>query len=359
MLNSIAGALTPVLYPHTSTVVNTQPAETAPVISFTQKPNVIIDQFLHLLSGAETKVLDYISRRTFGFGKTCDKIAIEQFVSGIVTEDGKRLDYGTGLSKSSVKAALRSLIAKGVIGEQRRWGRHGGELASIYWIILDTDFGMVKGDEIYTAPSVKNCPTLDQESAPPSVNSCPHKRKTGNRKIYRNKDQQHIPAELQVTGEEKPKPEAIPDVVVQDLSEVELDAVQQIVNADPDEPVSMNAAVDAVVNNDWRLCLTLVAEYKKRKAAGKAARVGWLVNALQNPKRKYSVPVAPTGTNTPRFDKNDPYANPERSRTATAKPQERELQPVAVKPSQFIGCKTLQRIMERTASRAAAPAPSV
>lgn len=57
----------------------------------------------------------YIARRTFGFQKSEDAIALSQFVSGIQDKNGNQLDYGAGVSKPKVIEALALLEYIGVI----------------------------------------------------------------------------------------------------------------------------------------------------------------------------------------------------------------------------------------------------
>lgn len=85
-----------------------------------QIPNVILDLVLPRISEAEARCLLYICRRTFGFHKDEDNISFSQFENGIKTSQGRRLDYGTGLSRPSVNAALQNLIKVGVIFVQQR-----------------------------------------------------------------------------------------------------------------------------------------------------------------------------------------------------------------------------------------------
>ncbi len=49
----------------------------------TQVPDVILDHWMAALSGAEFKVLLYVARRTYGFGKDSDNISLNQMASGI------------------------------------------------------------------------------------------------------------------------------------------------------------------------------------------------------------------------------------------------------------------------------------
>src|SRR4051812_40692555 len=86
---------------------------------YTQVPDEVFDLLLPMLSEAELKVLLYIIRRTFGFKKTADDISLSQLVTGIITKDGRRLDHGTGVSKSSAIRGVKGLIEKGVIVAMR------------------------------------------------------------------------------------------------------------------------------------------------------------------------------------------------------------------------------------------------
>ena len=84
----------------------------------TQIPDVILDQWMSALTGAELKVLLYVARRTYGFGKERDRISLQQLSRGIRRRDGSVLDYGTGLSVSSVARAAKSLEERGLLFRQ-------------------------------------------------------------------------------------------------------------------------------------------------------------------------------------------------------------------------------------------------
>jgi DNA-binding MarR family transcriptional regulator len=100
--------------------------------NYTPIPDLLLDEHLAFLSEKELKVLLYICRRTFGFKKEADDISIEQMVNGIVRKDGKRLDYGTGLSRPSVTKAVQSLEAKNFIIKICRRDAKRGDLSSTY-----------------------------------------------------------------------------------------------------------------------------------------------------------------------------------------------------------------------------------
>jgi predicted transcriptional regulator len=80
-----------------------------------QVPNIYIDEYLHMLSNSEIKVLLYAMRRIFGFQKRTDRISISQFCDGVKNKDGDILDRGTGLSPATVIKSLDKLIEYGLI----------------------------------------------------------------------------------------------------------------------------------------------------------------------------------------------------------------------------------------------------
>ncbi len=121
----------------------------------TPVPDQLFDNFLHLLSGAELKVILYIIRRTFGFKKQADNISLNQMLDGIVKRDGTRLDWGTGLSKPTLLKALRSLKTKNLIVVERRSSEKKGDEASRYYLKFITT-PVVK--KVNQAPGKKTLP---------------------------------------------------------------------------------------------------------------------------------------------------------------------------------------------------------
>jgi len=96
--------------------------------SYTMVPDELFDDLMADLSGAALKVLLYIVRRTFGFKKQSDDISLTQLCRGITTRDGRALDRGTGLSRSTVILALKELTGKNIIIAARHDNdRHGNE----------------------------------------------------------------------------------------------------------------------------------------------------------------------------------------------------------------------------------------
>jgi len=90
----------------------------------TRVPNLIFDVVAPLLRPAERDCLLYIVRRTYGFAdpnggrRARDTISLEQFENGI-TSGEYLLDLGTGLSRNTIRKALRGLREKELV--EARW----------------------------------------------------------------------------------------------------------------------------------------------------------------------------------------------------------------------------------------------
>jgi hypothetical protein len=102
--------------------------------SSSQAYEALIDFKMHAVSGGAWKALSYIARRTIGFAKDADAISLTQICDGITTRDGRRLDYGTGLSRSAAVRALGELEAKGYVSIDRG----GGAEVNNYRLKLDS-----------------------------------------------------------------------------------------------------------------------------------------------------------------------------------------------------------------------------
>ena len=107
----------------------------------TPTPDELFDVWLSELTGSELKVLLYIVRRTFGFGKTSDAIALSQITKGITKRTGEVLDRGTGLSRKSVYKAVQSLEERGLIRVGRAMAEDGINEINIYSLVFDEGVG--------------------------------------------------------------------------------------------------------------------------------------------------------------------------------------------------------------------------
>ena len=130
--------------------------------TFTQVPDEVLDELMPRLSGSEFKVLMYIVRRTFGFKKDADAISLTQMTDGIRTRDGRQLDRGCGLARSTAVAAINSLIAKGVIAAEKNQSDERGFEATTYTLHWADD----PYAENRTSPVRKSNQPLDRESNP-------------------------------------------------------------------------------------------------------------------------------------------------------------------------------------------------
>src|SRR3954471_257059 len=87
---------------------------------YTQVPDELIDDIMVDLTGAELKVLLYVIRHTFGYGKDSDTISLSQMLNGIHRSDGTIVDRGTGLSKKTLLTAINTLESRKFILTERR-----------------------------------------------------------------------------------------------------------------------------------------------------------------------------------------------------------------------------------------------
>jgi len=100
--------------------------------NYTPVPDELFDVLLPDLTLAELRVLLYVMRRTFGFKKGSDRISKSQLENGIVRNDGRLLDRGTGLSRRAVRIAIHSLVEKGILLKRSRFSDAKGHEATEY-----------------------------------------------------------------------------------------------------------------------------------------------------------------------------------------------------------------------------------
>lgn len=142
--------------------------------NFTQIPNIFLDELLSELSGSEIKVLFYVARRTYGFQKEADRIAVSQIMHGIEGRDGKKLDKGTGLSNRVVIKAIKDLEERKILIAEKEIGK-----TTKYRINLTYDEAspvtkshQSEGDE----PVTKSHTTYDERSQVPVTKSHTQKK---------------------------------------------------------------------------------------------------------------------------------------------------------------------------------------
>ena len=100
---------------------------------YTQIPDVFFDEVMCHLTEAELRVALYIMRRTFGFKKRADAISFNQFLKGITTRDGRRLDHGCGIAgRTNLTRALKGLEDKGIIIARRSTSTRGDAQTTVY-----------------------------------------------------------------------------------------------------------------------------------------------------------------------------------------------------------------------------------
>ncbi|MDQ2809695.1 MAG: replication protein, partial [Chloroflexota bacterium] len=105
---------------------------------YTQTPDQLFDELLALgvLTNGELRVLLYLIRRTFGFKKATDQVSLSQIVRGILTKDGRRLDWGAGVSKSTAVEAIQGLEHKCIVRVERHQDAANGNETNIYTLCM-------------------------------------------------------------------------------------------------------------------------------------------------------------------------------------------------------------------------------
>jgi len=101
---------------------------------YTQIPDQLLDEQLHLLSHAELKVLLYIMRHTFGYKRDGDHLSARQIAEGIVRRDGTRVDSGTGCEIATVRRTVKRLEELGLITVRREQPEHDRAEVNFYTV---------------------------------------------------------------------------------------------------------------------------------------------------------------------------------------------------------------------------------
>jgi hypothetical protein len=130
------------------------------------------------LSGSEFKVLMYIVRRTFGFKKQADDISLKQICEGIIKRDGERMDSGTGLSKSTAVAAIKTLVDRGIITTARNTNVEQGDQPT------PTSSGLPVKKTGHPCPKIKQGGY--QKTPPPVFENRTHKKQSYNKQLTRD-----------------------------------------------------------------------------------------------------------------------------------------------------------------------------
>ncbi len=136
--------------------------------NFTPVPDELFDALLPDLTLAELRVLLYVMRRTFGFKKGSDRISKSQLESGIVKNDGRLLDRGTGLSRRAVRIAIHSLVEKGILLKRSRFTAQKGHEATEYALNIVGQAPWVQNTQGHPTPGVQSTPPPTPTTTAPS-----------------------------------------------------------------------------------------------------------------------------------------------------------------------------------------------
>jgi len=119
---------------------------------FTQIPDEFLDRMLPHLSGAEVKIMLYLFRKTLGYQKRQDRLSLKQIAEGTRRRGGEAIDLGTGLSRSTVTVALKSLVEKGLVEIERSLAEAGDSDMNVYSVRWDSEGVVRKSDHPLSLP---------------------------------------------------------------------------------------------------------------------------------------------------------------------------------------------------------------
>jgi len=122
---------------------------------------IILNGYVHILTGAEFKVLWYILRHTYGWQKIEDAISLTQLEEGIIKKSGDFLDKGTGLSRKTIVKAIGGLEKKGFVTIKRTKGGRGLDYINKYAPKLQmVSKGNCLEEQKETVSGIKTAPTI-------------------------------------------------------------------------------------------------------------------------------------------------------------------------------------------------------
>ncbi len=103
---------------------------------WTGAPNLLIDYWVPRLGGGELKITCYVCRHTYGYHEPRARISEDRFLRGTFRKDGRRLDWGAGVKRDTLREGLASLIGHGLLTKESQRAPGGGDAAPLYSLDL-------------------------------------------------------------------------------------------------------------------------------------------------------------------------------------------------------------------------------
>src|SRR3989442_3847558 len=128
-----------------------------PEANFFRLPNEWTDITAQVTSLAEMKLVEYVLKHTWGYSEfdVVKKITTDEFMNGRKKKDGTRIDTGTGLSKPSVIAGLKSAVKHGLLEEETD-DSDKARIKKFYKLKMKTPIEEDEPEEKATHADVKN-----------------------------------------------------------------------------------------------------------------------------------------------------------------------------------------------------------
>src|SRR2546421_2197613 len=128
-----------------------------PEANFFRLPNEWTDITAQMTSLAEMKLVEYVLKHTWGYSEfdRVKKITTDEFMYGRKKKNGERIDNGTGLSKPSVIAGLKSAVKHGLLEEETD-DSDRARIKKFYKLKMKTPIEEDEPEEKATHADVKN-----------------------------------------------------------------------------------------------------------------------------------------------------------------------------------------------------------
>lgn len=116
---------------------------------FVAFPKCILEEWLHLLDLPCLRTYTYLLLRTWGHRTRRAAVPIAEIAGGQVNAKGKRIDHGTGLSRSTVLRTIRKLQELRLLAVHREQGKVAEYQVETAWS------GIFEAADLLTAERVK------------------------------------------------------------------------------------------------------------------------------------------------------------------------------------------------------------
>lgn len=141
-----------------------------PAPNYTQMPNIFVDEIMAKLTGAETKIVLFIIRETFGWQRNWKDLTLDQ------------IEKATGLSRRQTIYSVDSLLKNGLIDKKQKGPKNH----------LESYYRLVVGGNKYLSKNVSECKNVTPQGCK-NVTPAQRALKKEERNVLRNNTKKKTP----------------------------------------------------------------------------------------------------------------------------------------------------------------------